>query len=226
MGIIFFRTLIVYISLLFAMRMMGKRQLGELELSELVIAVLISDVAAHPLQDIGIPLMNGVLPVIVLFCCELVVSGVLVRSQTVKKILCGKPSFLIYNGVIVQQEMRKNRFTVDELAEELRANSIMDFSRVQYAILETDGRVSAILYPAEQPVTVAQLALPTQNSGYPIVLVNNGKLVKDNLRAAGKDERWLNRELKKRKVSDYREVYLFTVNGANEIYFLKMEDAK
>lgn len=226
MGIIFFRTLIVYAALLFAMRMMGKRQLGELELSELVIAVLISDIAAHPLQDIGIPLMNGILPVIVLFCCELVVSGILVRSQTAKKILCGKPSFLIYNGVVVQTEMQKNRFTIDELAEELRAHSVMDFSRVQYAILETDGRVNAILYPTEQPATAAQLSLPVEDSGYPIILVNNGRLVQDNLRAAGKDERWLQKELSKRKVSDYKEVYLFTVNSANEIYFLKMEDAR
>ncbi len=226
MGIIFFRTLIVYVSLLFAMRMMGKRQLGELELSELVIAVLISDIAAHPLQDIGIPLMNGILPIIILFSCELVVAGILVRSQTAKKILCGKPSFLIYNGTIVQREMQKNRFTIDELAEELRTHSVMDFSRVQYAILETDGQVNAILYPADRPVTAAQLSLPTENSGYPIILINNGKLVQDNLRVAGKDERWLKKELSKRKVSDYKEVYLFTVNSANEIYFLKMEDAK
>ena len=226
MGIIFFRTLIVYVSLLFAMRMMGKRQLGELELSELVIAVLISDIAAHPLQDIGIPLMNGILPIIILFSCELVVAGILVRSQTAKKILCGKPSFLIYNGTIVQREMQKNRFTIDELAEELRTHSVMDFSRVQYAILETDGQVNAILYPADRPVTAAQLSLSTENSGYPIILINNGKLVQDNLRVAGKDERWLKKELSKRKVSDYKEVYLFTVNSANEIYFLKMEDAK
>ncbi len=226
MGIIFFRTLIVYVSLLFAMRMMGKRQLGELELSELVIAVLISDIAAHPLQDIGIPLMNGILPIIILFSCELVVAGILVRSQTAKKILCGKPSFLIYNGTIVQREMQKNRFTIDELAEELRTHSVMDFSRVQYAILETDGQVNAILYPADRPVTAAQLSLPTENSGYPIILINNGKLVQDNLRVAGKDERWLKKELSKRKVSDYKEVYLFTVNSANEIYFLKMEDAR
>ena len=226
MGIIFFRTIIVYVALLLAMRLMGKRQMGELELSELVIAVLISDIAAHPLQDIGIPLMNGILPIVILFCCELLIAGIMVKSNLTKRFLCGKPSFLIYNGTIVQAEMQKNRFTVDELAEELRASSVLDFSLVQYAILETDGRVSVILYPAEQPATAGQLSLPVKDSGYPIILINNGKLVRDNLRAAGKDERWLQKELTKHKILDYRDVYLFTVNSENEIYFLKMEGAK
>ena len=223
MGIIFFRVIIIYIALLFAMRLMGKRQLGELELSELVITVLISDIAAHPLQDIGIPIMNGLLPIIILLCCELVISGVIVRSEKAKVFLSGKPSFLIINGVINQKEMKKNRFTCDELAEELRSQSVLDMSQVKYAILETDGRLSILLYPAERPVTAGQMSIPTDDTGYPVILINNGHVIEKNLNYLGKNKTWLQKELSDRKVNNPKEVFLMSINDAGQIYFAKME---
>lgn len=226
MGIIFFRVLIIYIVLLCAMRLMGKRQLGELELSELVITVLISDIAAHPLQDIGIPLMNGLLPIIILLCCELVISGVMVRSEKVKNFLSGKPSFLIINGVINQKEMKKNRFTCDELAEELRSQSVLDMSLVKYAILETDGKLNIVLYPSECPVTAGQLNIQAEDTGYPIIIINNGKVMDRNLNFIGRDRSWLQKELSSRKVTDPREVYFMSINDAGQIYFSKTEDKK
>ena len=226
MGIVFFRTLIIYVSLVFAMRLMGKRQLGELELSELVITVLISDIAAHPLQDIGIPLMNGVLPIIILLCCELIISGVIVKSNRAKEFLCGKPCFLIANGIIDQQQMKKNRVSLDELAEELRGQSVLDISLVKYAILETDGRLNIVLFPSERPVTAGQMCVKTDDRGYPAIIVNNGKLVPHNLRLCGKDENWLMNELTARKVSNLKDVYFMSLNDAGQIYFAKSEDEK
>ncbi len=226
MGIIFFRTFIIYIALLVAMRLMGKRQLGELELSELVITVLISDIAAHPLQDIGIPLMNGLLPIIILLCCELIISGVIVKSQRAKELLCGKPSFLIVNGVINQKEMKKNRFTPDELAEELRTQSILDISLIKFAILETDGRLNIVLFPSERTVTAGQMSIQAEDSGYPVILINNGKVIDKNLRLCGRDNNWLNGELAARKVKDAKEVYLMSLNEAGQIYFAKAEGKK
>ena len=226
MGIVFLRTLIIYLSLLVAMRLMGKRQLGELELSELVITVLISDIAAHPLQDIGIPIMNGLLPVFTLLCCELVVSGVLLRSTKAKTLLCGKPSFLIIDGVINQAEMKKNRFALDELAEELRTQSILDISKIKYAILETDGRLNIILFPAERTVTAGQMQLFEQDTGYPVSLIEHGRVMKNNLSVAGKDMNWLQKELTARKIRDPKEVYLMSVNGANQIYLARAEEQK
>ena len=120
MTIILIRTVIVFFSITIALRLMGKRQLGELELSELVVAILISDLAANPLQDIGIPLLNGLLPIVVLLCCELLISGFIVKSATFRSLVCGRPSILVENGQISESEMRRNRFTLDELAEELR----------------------------------------------------------------------------------------------------------
>lgn len=226
MGIIFFRTFIIYIALLIAMRLMGKRQLGELELSELVITVLISDIAAHPLQDIGIPLMNGLLPIIILLCCELIISGVIVKSNRAKEFLCGKPSFLIVNGVINQKEMKKNRFSPDELAEELRTQSILDISLIKFAILETDGRLNIVLFPSERPVTAGQMSIQTKDSGYPVIVINNGKIVEKNLQLCGRDEGWLQNELSVRKIKDVKDVYLMSVNSAGQIYFAQAEGKK
>ncbi len=223
MGIIFFRTLIIYVALLFAMRLMGKRQLGELELSELVITVLISDIAAHPLQDIGIPLMNGVLPIAILFCCELIIAGVIVKSSKAKEFLCGKPSLLIVDGVIDQKEMKKNRVSLDELAEVLRGQSVLDISLIKYAILETDGRVNVFLFPAERPATARQVGAQTADNGYPMLLINNGKIVQKNLELCGKDTTWLERELRKHHVKSVKEVYLMSMNTAEQIYFVRME---
>ena len=223
LGIVFFRTIIIYVALLAAMRLMGKRQLGELELSELVITVLISDIAAHPLQDIGIPLMNGLLPIIILLCCELIISGVIVKSNRAKEFLCGKPSFLIVNGVIDQKQMIKNRFTLDELAEELRTQSILDISLIKYAILETDGRLNIVLFPSERPVTAGQMSIKTDDSGYPVIIINNGKVIQKNLILCGKNENWLQKELTARKAESVKDVYLMSLNEAGQIYFAKSE---
>ena len=226
MGIIFLRTVIIYLALLVAMRLMGKRQIGELELSDLVIAVLISNIAAHPLQDIGIPIMNGLLPVITLFCFELIMSGVITKSPRAKELLCGKPSFLIVRGTICQEEMERNRFSLDELSEELRAQSVTDISQVEYAVLETSGKLSVILFPPERPVTAGQLAVQTEDGGYPVILISNGRLRSGNLKVVSKDERWLQKQLTARGVDSPRQVYLMTVDNAGRIYFAKTEAGK
>lgn len=226
MLIVLIRTLIVFIVLLVAMRLMGKRQLGELEINELVIAILIANFAAHPLQDIAIPLMNGLLPIIVLLCCELIISGAVVRSTRARVLICGKPSILVANGKINQQEMHKNSFTLDELAEELRNQSVVDISTIQYAVLETDGRLNVILYPSERPVCPSQLGLEVPNATYPIIVINNGELMKKNLPLTGRDEKWLQGELKLRNVKKISDVYYMTVDTLGNIYFAKKEKTR
>ena len=115
MAIVLIRTLIIYLTLLITMRLLGKRQMGEMELTEFVLASLIADLAAHPLQDIGIPLINGLVPVLTLFCCEVLIAGLSMKSVRLRALLFGKPSILIERGRILQQEMHKNRFTLEEL---------------------------------------------------------------------------------------------------------------
>ena len=217
MGIIFLRTVIIYAVLLIAMRLMGKRQIGELELSDLVIAVLISNIAAHPLQDIGIPIMNGLLPIVTLLCLDLTVAGLIVKYPRAKEVLCGKPSFIVVRGVICQEEMERNRYSLDELA---------DISQVEYAVLETSGKVSIILFPAERTATAGKLNVAEEDNGYPVILISNGRLRSQDLQAAGKDEKWLQKQLKAHGVSSPREVYFMTVNNADQIFFVKTEAGK
>lgn len=226
MAIIIIRTVIIYAALLAAMRFLGKRQLGEMELSEFVVAALIADLASHPLQDLGIPMINGLVPIMTLFCCEVIISRCALKSTRIQAILYGKPSMIIEKGVINQKEMRKNSFTTDELMQELRNQACLDISRVEYAVLETDGRLNVMLYPREQPVTAGQMKLDVPDGGYPKIIISDGTVNEDNLTRAGFDRRWLEKELKKRGVSGAEKVFLMTVNNAKEIYFAKKEGTK
>lgn len=225
MLIIISRTIIVFFALLTSMRLMGKRQIGELEVSELVIAILISNFASHPLQDISTPLINGILPIIVLLCCELLISGLVVKSPKVRGIICGKPSMLISNGTINQQEMKKNRFTLDELAEELRSQNVLDISTIQYAVLETDGQLNVVLYPSKRTPSVEQLGIKVCENDYPVILINNGQLMKHNLTIMGRDETWLLNELISRNVDSISDVYLMTLDKSGRIYFSQKESS-
>ena len=219
MAIIFIRTLIIYFSLLLIMRLLGKRQLGEMELSEFVVAALIADLASHPLQDIGIPMINGLVPIVTLFCCEVLISGVAMKNIRLRALLFGKPSMLVEKGKIRQKEMKKNRFTTDELMEELRNQGYPDISSVEYAVLETDGRLSVIPYPSEAPVTPAQLKIEAEDKGYPVVVISDGHVIQSNLRLVGRDMNWLKQRLAALGVKNTETVFLMTVNSAGQVYY-------
>ena len=223
MAIVIARTLTVYFALLLTMRLMGKRQLGELELSEFVVAALIADLAAHPLQDMGIPLLNGLVPIAVLFCCEVLIAGLSMRFIRLRSLFFGKPSLLIVKGTINQTEMRRNRFTPDELLQELRSQGVTDIASIEYAILETDGKLNLILFPAERPVTAAQLQLPTQDGGYPHIVVSDGRMLEANLRHLGLDPAWLREELERQGVERTEDVYLMTVDESRRCYLTRKE---
>ena len=226
MAIVFIRTIIVYISLILSMRVMGKRQLGELELSEVVIAVLISDMASHPLQDIGVPLLNGLIPVLVLVCCEVLVSGWVTKSIRFRAFICGRPSILIENGKIIQSEMKRNRFIIDELTEDLRKKGITDISKVKYAVLETDGTLNALQYATEMPPSAVALNIPVEDFSIPHCIISDGKIIERALSESGKDLAWLKSQLKTRKIKDPKDVYYMTVDDFDKIYFLPKEKNK
>ncbi|MBO5496247.1 MAG: DUF421 domain-containing protein [Oscillospiraceae bacterium] len=218
MAISILRTIIIYTALLISMRMMGKRQLGEMELSEFVVASLIADLASHPLQDVGIPMINGLVPIVTLFCCELLIAGLTLKSVRLRSLLFGKPSMLIVRGQICQKEMRANRFTADELMQELRNQGIFDISQVEYAILETDGQLNVIPFPAEQPPTARQLGVTVADGGFPAIVVNDGRVLDQVLQSTGHDRKWLDRELNRLGFTDAKNVYLMTVNRGGQVY--------
>ena len=224
MAVVLVRTLVIYFTLLLAMRLMGKRQLGEMELSEFVLAAMIADLASNPLQDMGVPLLNGLVPIATLFCCEVLIAGITLKSVRLRSVIFGKPSILIRRGKILQEEMFKNRFTLDELMQELRSQSINDLSEIEYGILETNGRLSVILFPAQRPATGAQLGLAPEEGGYPSILISDGRVLDANLRRLGLERGWLDRQLKDHGVRSPEQVYLLTATETGKVYFAKKEE--
>lgn len=223
MAIVLTRTIIVYFTLLVAMRLMGKRQLGEMELSEFVVAALIADLAAHPLQDIGIPLINGIVPVLTLFCCEMLISGFSMKSIRFRSLLFGRPSLLIQEGKILQNEMHSNRFTPEELMQELRNQGIYDISRVQYAVLETNGSLNVMPCPEDKPATVGMLGLKIEDESYPSIVINNGRILENNLKWLGFDLNWLEKKLKSEALENAENIYLMIADRQGRTYIAKKE---
>lgn len=223
MAIAFIRTIILYLLLTVGIRIMGKKQVGELEPVELVFTMLISDLAAVPMQDFGIPLAYGLIPIITLFSLTMLLSVLSLKSITLRTLLCGRPSVIMDHGVILQQEMAKTRFTLDELLEELRLQGVTDPATVKYAVLENSGQVSVILYPEHQPVTPAQMQLTPEDQGLPLVIISDGKVMRQNLALRNLDDAWLAKELKRHGHTAPHQVFLLTVDESGAVYYVPKE---
>ncbi len=220
------RTVILYLLIIVGIRLMGKRQIGQLEPSELVLSLLIADLAAVPMQDFGIPLIMGMIPILTLLCLSTILSVLTVKSIRFRALLCSCPSIVIQDGKILSREMVKNRFTVDELMEELRMAGVTDLASVKYAVLETTGRISVVPKAKERPVTVRDMKLTAKDAGMPVIVVSDGRVLSKNLKLRELSMKWLHAELLKRGVSDIRQVFLMTVDEAGSVYFAKKEEGQ
>lgn len=219
---IFARGVLLYLVLIAGIRFLGKRQLGQLEPSEVAVTMLVADLASIPMQDKNIPITNGLIPIIAVLGTELLLSFLSMRSVKVRKLLCGKPVILMENGKFLQENMRKNRVTLDELISQLREKEVIDPSTVQYAILETGGNLSVFPYPQERPATAKEAAIATKSQELPITIISDGRLMTENLRKAGKDQKWLQKVLSKEKATQ-KETFLLTVDSQNHTLFYKKE---
>ena len=215
----FSRTVILYLVLIAAMRILGKRQIGQLEPSEFVVAMLIADLASIPMQNSGIPLLSGLVPILTVLGLELVLSGFALASVRFRRLLCGKPVILIENGRPIQQNLRQTRVTLDELSSHLRQKDVLDMSTVQYAILETDGNLSVFPFPEEVPAAAREAGIPVAKQNIPLTIIEDGFFSRDNLKKAGKDEKWLNALLKKKK-SAIRDTFLLTVDDSGQVNWI------
>ena len=218
------RTIILYLVLIGVVRMMGKRQIGQMEPSEFVVTMLVANLAAIPMQDGGIPLFSGFVPIVTVLGVELVLSALSMKSIVVRRLFCGKPVILIENGNILQENLRKTRITLDELTGHLREKDVLDLRSVQYAILETNGNLSVFPYPEEMPAPAKALGVQTQAQSLPITIISDGKVMKKNLQKAGKNTAWLRKELAKNK-ADVADTWLLTVDGNNKVFFCRKEGA-
>ena len=220
----FARTVILYFLIMTGLRLMGKRQIGELEPGELVLTMMISDLATVPMQDFGIPLLAGVIPILTLLALSMLLSQLSLTSLRFRRLACGTPSVLIREGVLQQEAMRKNRYTLDELLEELRGQGITGVEEVKYAVLENSGRLSVFPWARNQPPTAEELGVEArEDAALPVVLVNDGRLIRRNLEARGLDGAWIKNTNKKEGLPSYREAFLLTVDETGRVTCVKKE---
>ena len=204
------RTIILYLLLMAAMRLMGKRQLGELQPSELVVTLLLSDLAAVPMQENGLPLLNGIMPILVLVSLELILSGLMLKFPPVGKLIAGSPIPVIRDGVMDAAALSRLRMTVEDLEESLRQQNIFDSAQVQYAIAETNGHISAYRY-GEAPM--------------PVVVISDGALCDWGMRLCGMTEEQLGRYLRKKRCTQ-KDVFLLTATKDGPHHLLTYADVK
>lgn len=216
------RTIILYLVLILVVRFMGKRQIGQMEPSEFVVTMLVANLAAIPMQDGGIPLYSGAVPILTVLGAELVLSALSMKSMRVRKWLCGKPVILIDNGKLLTHNLKRTRVTLDELTGHLREKDVLDLRTVQYAILETNGNLSVFPYPKERPASAKAAGIQVKPQYLPITLVSDGKVMEENLQKAGKDKAWLQRVLQQQK-STVSDTLLLTVDAQDTIIFYRKE---
>ena len=223
MALSYIRTVLLYLVLIVVVRMMGKRQIGQMEPSEFVVTMLVANLASIPMQDGGIPLFSGVVPIVTVLGLELVLSALSMKSTAVRRVLCGKPVILIENGKILQSNLKKTRVTLDELTGHLREKDVLDLQSVQYAILETNGNLSVFPFPKEMPASAKAAGIQVKKQFFPVTIISDGKLLRENLKVANKDEKWVSRVLEERK-TQIEKTWLLTVDGSDKVVFYPKEE--
>lgn len=223
MTISLIRTLILYFVILVGMRLMGKRQISELQTSELVVTLLISDIAAIPMQDTDQPLVSGLLPILVLIAVELFLSFAMMRSRRFRRLLCGSPIVLIENGKLNQQKMRELRITIEDLWEELRQKDIFALSDVAYAIVETNGTMSIIKKPEKEVPTVSMLKISNTEPLFEAVVIHDGTFSSWGLSLCGKTQEWVEAVLRQENTRR-EEIFLMTATPQGGYTLVKKED--
>ncbi len=218
MLIIIVRTLFLYALVVTAIRIMGKRQVGQLQPLDLVVIIMISELAAIPSEDIGIPLISGVVPILVLLLVSVLLSTLELKSEKARKIINGTPSILIERGRIMEEELRKNRFNLSDLLEELRVKNAPNVADVEFAIMETSGQISVLLKSFKRPATPGDMNLTPLYEDLPAVLITDGSVNYTELQRINKSEEWLKSELKKRDLHSYKDVFFASFDSSGKLF--------
>lgn len=216
------RTILLYILVLVVMRLMGKREIGQLQPFELAISIMIADLASIPMTDPGVPISNGIIPILGLLVMHLLISFINMKSLKAREILCGRPTILIYRGKIDEKALKKERFTINELEERLRGNNIVNLGDVEYAILETSGQVTVIQKPNKRNTTPEDFGIMPDYEGIPYDLVVDGKIMYENLKRIGKTENWLKKEVSKFHINT-QDALIVTYDGKGQIFCQEKE---
>jgi uncharacterized membrane protein YcaP (DUF421 family) len=204
---------------------MGKREIGQLQPFELVISIMIADLASIPMSDIGVPITNGIIPILGLLIMHLLISLANLKSIRFREIICGKPSILIYRGKIDEKNLKKERYTVNELQERLRGKDVFNIGDVEYAILETSGEINVILKPEKRNPTLEDMNLTAKYEGMAYDLVIDGVIQYDNLKKLNKDYKWLKNQVEKFGFKP-EDALVVTIDGDSNIFCQERSDKK
>jgi len=223
MLITFFRAIVLYIIVLIVMRLMGKREIGELQPFELAISIMIADLASIPMTEIGIPISNGIIPILGLLVMHLIISMLNLKSNRVREIICGKPRILVYRGKIDEKALKKERFSINELQEKLRSKDIMNLGDVEFAILETSGEITVVQKPNKRNATPEDFGIMPEYEGISYDLIVDGKTMTENLRKLAKNEEWLRKQVKAFGLTPDK-VFIATIDGKGQFFCQERED--
>ncbi len=218
MAVVLIRACILYIIITFSLRLMGKRQLGELQPSELVVTILISNIAAIPVEDSSVPMIMGIVPILTLVCLDVIVSQIMLKSAKFRKLMIGSPRIIVSEGTILQKEMKKLRYTVDDLVEAMREQQIFDVTQIHYAIVETTGKIHFLLKKDFQPAEKQDVNAGGTTDNPPAIVIRDGIEDKEQLHILGLGHGWLAQQLREHNTS-VSDVFLMTAdkNGSTTI---------
>ncbi len=221
MGISFVRTIILYGAVIAAMRIMGKRTIGEMSTTELVVSIMISDLASVPMQSKSTPITDGIIPIFTLVFVELIFAFLTMKSPLIKRILVGRSRHIVKNGKLMVKEMESLRINIDDLEEQIRQAGYSSLSEVSELIVETTGQTSVVPKEENRPLTPKDMGLNPAQTKVPYVVIADGKLDKNKLRASGAGEGFLKKAFEKHGVSGEKEVMYMSVSDGKEVLFQK-----
>lgn len=216
------RTVLLYVLIIFAIKIMGKRQISDLQTSELVITIMISNIATLPMEDPAEPLLASLLPIAILICCEISVSCLMLKSKKIHEIICGKPVVVISEGKIQQKAMKYLRLSTEDLMTQLRQLDVFNLGDVWYAIMETNGQMSIVKKSEKQPPDASAMKLKLPEPTMDIVIVSDGVVSEQSLKSCNLDREWLDKTLKNQQVKQ-KDIFIMTTNQNKEFNIIKKE---
>lgn len=220
MSIVFIRAIILYIVVIISVRVMGKRQIGELQPSELVITILVSNIATLPLEDLNIPLIMGILPILSLVCFEVIMSFFTLKSRKLRHIISGKPKVIIHDGTLDQSVMKELRYSVDDIMTALRSNNVFDISEVQYAVVETNGSVSVYQKYKYRNVTNEDINIEGKTCDPPVIIISDGKIISQGLKEAHLERKWVTDLLTRKHIKE-EDVFLLMADKNSDYTLIR-----
>ena len=218
------RGFILYIAIIICMRFMGKRQLGELQPTELVITILLSEIAAIPMQDNEIPMINSLLAVALLVSLEIINSVIIMKNTKIRYLLQGKPAVVIKDGKIDQKKLKKLRFTGDDILDQLRQKDIFDINEVQYAVIETNGSLSVMKNPENEMPTVSQFGFKTERRGIPVLAVNDGRYIDTAINESEEITKKTVEKILTKEHADVKEVLIMLIDKYGNYTIIKKDE--